>query len=315
MISICTVILSNMGEYLRVLMKTIENKTTQVNEMIIVQVDATENGIIKEWRQGNIAFRMLGYNMSQHVQGCPSPAWATMVCGHALGLHWGIEQSTNEYIWLTDPDVFFLDHLDVLYLGLICRYNLDIVGVSHFNPIAQAYQFFPCTINCLISTKKLPGIDWLRGQLWVRSGMRITEKPQPIVNVDGKYLIPGPIPEWCEQFPHVQGVFDVGCNLWLWNQQTGGRWLAFYLDQLPKSLENFGYAPLTYPLNYNTRYYKTNFGLEDDLGAKDLLYHRTRGTREGGKEYRQLYERIFPPQREVTGIYKRRRRTHGQKKL
>lgn len=292
MISICTVIYGDMEAYIRVLKSTVRLKTKHVHEMIIVQADASQDNTIKTWNQNGVTCKIIGYNLYQHVQGCPSPKWADMVCGHAMGLHHAIEQSSGEYVMLSDPDVFFLDYVDDIYLSFMARYNLDIIGVSHFNPTAQCYQYFPCIINCLMRRDKMPPSNWLQGQLWVRSAMQMANNPVPITPVDGKYLIPGPIPELYGCFPSPHAEFDAGCNLWLWNHQQGGRWLAFHLNSGDTCRGNYGWDKLMYPLNYNTRSYNTNFGLTENLGRKELLYHRTRGARISGLEYHRLYDRV-----------------------
>lgn len=294
MISICTVTYGNMDDYTHVFVDSIRCRTRHVTEVVIVKVDAPQDGLINEWRQGQIHFRVIGYNLLNHLQGYKSSAWAYMVCGHTFGLHHALENSTGEYIWFSDPDLFFLNTVDQIYLDLMSKHNLDIVGISHFNAKEQSYGYFPCVINCLVKKADLPDSDWLEDQLWIRSGMQLIENPQPLIPTPGKFLISFPIPEFQDQFPNPHGMFDTGCNLWIWNQQRGGRWLAFYLDQWHTCFRyNRGFNKLLYPLNYNTARYKTNFGLEDALGKEDLLYHRTRSALENGSSFRELYHRLF----------------------
>ena len=293
MITICTVIFGDMSEYLYVLTDSIRRKTKHVSEVIIVKVDESD-GLIREWTNNNIRFRMLGYDLLKHTDGCPSPAWAYMVCGHAFGLHHAIDNAVTEYVWLTDPDVFFLDCIDETYLELMTKHQLHIVGVSHFNPNDQPYGYFPCVINCLTKKCSLPNSEWLNDCLFIRTSMRCKENPVPLASCKGKYLVPGPIPECLEQFVNPQGMFDVGCNLWLWNLEKQWKWMAFYLDgQDNRSQNNFGFSDLVYPMNYNLRYYKTNFGLTGSMGKRELLYHRTRGSHESGIPYRKIYDSLF----------------------
>src|SRR5262249_40786186 len=111
--------------------------------------------------------------------------------------------------------------------------------------------------------------------------------------VGGRYLIPGPPGAWHASFPNPQGIFDAGCNLYLWCQQLAGRWVGFHLGQWHGCFkDNFGAAELVYPLNYNARIYTSNFELSAELGGQDLLYHRTRGAREGSGSFRRLYESL-----------------------
>ena len=294
MISICTVTYGNMDDYIRVFIDSIRRRTTHVTEVIIVKVDAPEDGLINAWTQNQTVFKNIGYNLLHHLQGYPSPAWAYMVCGHSFGLHHALECSTGKYIWFSDPDVFFLNRVDQIYLDLMAKHSLDIIGVSHFNTKEQSYGHFPCVINCLVKRNTLPEAGWLEGQLWIRSGMQVIENPQPLIETPGKYLVPFPVPEHQHEFPNPAGMFDTGCNLWLWNLQRGGRWLGFYLDQWHNCFKyNRGFGKLLYPLNYNTARYKTNFGLEEHFGKQDLLFHRTRGTLENGVSFRKLYDTLF----------------------
>ena len=110
----------------------------------------------------------------------------------------------------------------------------------------------------------------------------------------GKYLIPGPL---CpEEFPNPEGAFDVGCNLFLWAKAQNWRWLSFYRDGgvFPKTNDEYGFKELIYPMNYTTAEYRTNFGLEKDLGKQELLYHRTMAVGQSGASYQQLYDSLFP---------------------
>ena len=287
-----------MDDYIRVFVDSIRKRTKHVTEVIIVKIDAKNEGPIKTWTQDHIQFKIIGYNLLQHIQGYSSSAWAFMVCGHTFGLHHALEYSTGEYVWFSDPDIFFLSNVDQIYMDLMTKHSLDIVGVSHFNAVGQCYEYFPCVINCMIKRVHLPDSEWLQEQLWIRSGMQLKENPQPLIATPGKYLISFPIPEYQDQFPNPEGMFDTGCNLWLWNLQRNGRWLAFYLDQWHGCFKhNRGLVKLMYPLNYNTARYKTNFGLKDNFGKQDLLYHRTRGTLESGASFKQLYDSLFKPAR------------------
>lgn len=290
MISVCSVLCGDMEDYVKVFTDSIKNTSKYVTEVIFIQVDASNRRPIRQWKSGNIDFRILGYPLLKEIRGCCSPEWAMMVCGHACGLHEAIEQAGNDYIWLSDPDVFFFNAVDDLYLRLMKQYELSIIGVSHFNSLRQSYCYFPCVTNCLLRKSWLPDRNWLLGDLWVRTGMTTRENPECVVECPGKYLMPSPIPSHTMRFPCPDGMFDVGCNLWLWNEEQHGRWLAFYLEQWNKDFEtNFGFTELVYPLNYNTQSYMTNFDLQVDLGVCDLLYHRTRGSHEPGTSFRSLY--------------------------
>lgn len=289
-----------MNDYIHVFTDSICRRTTNVSEVIMVKVDSSHEGIINERQLGNIKFRTIGYNLLDHLEGYKSPGWAYMVCGHAFGMHHAIENSTGEYIWFSDPDIFFLNKVDQIYLDLVSKHNLDVIGVSHFNAKEQSYGYFPCIINCMIKRSILPDSEWLKEQLWIRSGMQLIENPQPLIHTPGKYLVAFPIPEFQDQYPNTAGMFDTGCNLWIWNQQRKGRWLSFYLDEWHNCFRyNRGFNKMIYPMNYKIGRYKTNFGLEENVPSADLLYHRTRSSLESGREFKKLYGELFNNQKKT----------------
>lgn len=282
----CAVTRKNLKDYTKVLTDTLCRHTTLVREVILVQTD-TKDGLVESWDCGKIRFSHYGCQPLP----CPkAPAWEQMICGHARGLHKAIEYVQQEYVWLSDPDVFLLSAVDQTYLRLIQRYDLNLIGVSHFNPLSQAYQFCPCIINCMMRRDTLPTSDWLGG-FHAQSEMRLGA--QPVFPVGHRWMIPGPLAE--HKFPKSDGLYDTGCNIWLWNEEKKGRWISFQLDQINGEPKNTGFRELVYPMNYKLKNYKSNFGLADDLGNDDLLYHRTRGSREKSASYRRLYESLYQP--------------------
>lgn len=288
MISVCTVILSRMDEYVAVISNSLARHSKHVKEVIFVKVDALAPGS-RSWQADGIDYRIIDHPLTTATD-WNTRGFLLMVAGHALGLHHAIDQAREEYVWLTDPDVFFFTAVDALYLDLIRRYDLGIIGISHFTPQQQSYLDFPCVTNCMVRKSDLPG-QWLDFAL--QSGMRLNENCRKLQPMPGKYLIPGPV---CpEQFPNPQGAFDVGCNLWLWAKEKNWRWLSFYRDDglMPNTNDGYGFKDIVYPRNYRTDDYRTNFGLKDDLGNQDVLYHRTMAVGQSGESYKRLYDSLF----------------------
>lgn len=291
MISVCSVILDGMQEYTQVFLHSLLRNCSDVSEVILVKVDGEE---CSETTYRGVPCRIIGYPLAQSFENQYVKDWILQICGHALGLHHAINQAKNPYVWLTDPDVFFFNPVDRIYLDLMKRFDLNIVGVSHFNAKDQSYLDFPCVTNCLIKKESLPAPDWLSGLLYFRTIMKVGQftNKEKIIPLDGKYLVPGPLEGLASGFPNPKGFFDVGCNLWLWNEDK--RWLSFNLNPNKEfSYEDYGFQEIVYPMNYTTANYKTNFGLEEDLGNVELLYHRTRGGRESGRQFKELYERVI----------------------
>jgi hypothetical protein len=304
MISFCSAVINtNLQDHIDIITDTLCRHTKWVKEVIFVQTDLRKDKLVKSWSKNGIEFRH--YGLKPFDPPCPLELnWEKMICGHASGLHQAIGYAQQEYVWMSDPDVFLLSSVDETYLNLIKKYDLNVIGVSHFNSDGQSYLYFPCVINCMMKRANLPHSNWLGG-FHAQTGMRIDQNGQKVFSVRDCWTIPGPLQEYYESFPNPSGIFDAGCNLWLWNEQNKGRWLSFYLDQeemadksysyhLSKfKTDNIGFSELVYPLNYSTSKYKTNFGLKDDLGNTDLIYHRTKGSQGKIDSYKRLYESLY----------------------
>lgn len=304
MISFCSAVVSkNLDDYLTILTDSLCRHTSLVKEVIFVQTDLRKDKLIKSWCKNGIDFKL--YGMCPLDPPCPRElAWEKMICGHAVGLYQAIQKSNQEYVWMSDPDIFLLSSVDQIYLDLIKKYNLNLIGISHFNVEGQSYRYFPCIINCMCKKSDLPNSGWMGG-FKAQSRMRIDQKGEDVFSVNDCWMIPGPIKDQFEKFPNPNGIFDSGCNLWLWNKEKEGRWISFFLDtdylkektfsyHLSKfHTDNIGFCELVYPLNYNLSKYKSNFEINDDLGSMDLLYHRTRGCQENSQSYKKLYESIY----------------------
>ena len=288
----CAVIGKNLNDYLAILTDTLCKHTTHVKEVIFVQTDFRKDRLLRYWNKNGIDFKL--YGMKPLDPPCPrNLTWEKTICGHASGLHQALNKASQEYVWMSDPDIFLFSSVDQIYLDLMKKYELNLIGISHFNPEGQSYGYFPCIINCMMKKSNLPEENWLGG-FQAQTGMRLDQNGENVFSVGNNWIIPGPLKEYCNSFPNPNGIFDAGCNLWLWNEQKQGRWLSLTLDTRSYYSEKFlkdncGFVELVYPLNYNTSNYKTNFGLTDDLGNIDILYHRTRGCQEKSTSFKNLY--------------------------
>lgn len=304
MISFCSAVINkNLNEYLSILTDTLCRYTTLVKEVILVQTDLRKDKHLRSWQKNGIQFHLFG--MKPLDPPCPLElAWEKMICSHATGLYQAVNKATQEYVWMSDPDIFLLSSVDQTYLELIKKHDLFLIGVSHFNSDGQSYGYAPCVINCMMKRIDLPETNWLGG-FQAQTAMRVQDNGQFVFSVKDCWLIPGPLPDHYKSFPNPDGVFDAGCNLWLWTEKNEGKWMSFYLD--PKEMasnsvsyhlskfktDNIGFSELVYPLNYNLSRYKTNFGLNDVLENQDLLYHRTRGCQEKADSFVNLYRSLY----------------------
>jgi glycosyltransferase involved in cell wall biosynthesis len=277
MISVLTVELKSCKNHLELLLNSIINHSKFVSEVIIAVSDATED-FKEEWKVNNIQFKRFSNPIKN------------MWYGHALGLHAALDHAQGEYIMFSDPDTFWYTPLDEFYLKLINNHDLNYIGVSHHNGINQCFGFFPYVINSMVKKSSLPNKNWLQGKLKFR-GVKLrraellenelfvapSEADAPLA--DGKFLIPNPIPDLCDTYPNKDSnaLFDVGCNMWLWNEEKKGRWLSF------QTIDCHIYA---------TKYFKNNFGLKEKLPKKNLIYHLGSGSR-GSEEDLTVFKKAY----------------------
>lgn len=251
MISLCTVTLDCLEKYFeKIFIESILNKTKMITEVLLAKVDA-DDSFYKEWQIGNIKFIKFGCRNYQKfgVQ-------------HALGLHSCIDKAKNDYIFMCDPDLFFYNAVDEIYFNLMKENNLHIVGCSHHHSVGHANTYFPNQINLLTRKSYLPDQKFLENKLKIR-GYKLSENIlEEESSFPGKYLIPGVIPEYVHLFPNKEGLFETGCNLWIYSKQENWRWLAFQTPDCNR---------------YSTLYHKSNIKITRPKIEK-LIYHCSHST-------------------------------------
>lgn len=248
MISLCVVTLEQIERHIQILLDSVVRNTKHITEVNVVSVNGNKEHEVHQ--KGHITIHRWYIEM---------PAGVCLHAGHGIGLHYGLERSTQEYILFTDPDVFLKPAVDETYLNLTKEHSLDCIGTSHHNSPGQAGGFFPCVFNFLTKREKLPPKNWLKGELKLRdTHISNIKTPLSDYDIDGFWLCPGPLPERWDRMPNTNGWYDTGCNLLLWAQEQNWRWLAF---QTPDCH------------NYSTKYFRNNFGLKGKLAQKPLIYH------------------------------------------
>jgi hypothetical protein len=223
MISICTVILDRLQSFLDINIESICEQLEHVKEVIICNVEQDSSYNREEIIKGK-TFKYFGgkQNLFQ-VSG------ANSICEqHALGLHMAIERATHEFIWLSDPDIFFYNAVDKIFLDLIGQYKLNCIGISHQNAMNEAYGFFPTVANLMVRKKDLPDNTYLKKELTLNF-----ETPN-------KYLFPGRANIEDEFYYNPKGHFETGCNLLPWAIKQNWRWLSF------QTLDCSNYSTLPY---------------------------------------------------------------------
>jgi len=227
-------------------------KTELVDEILIAKVDADENFKIEK-NLGKIKYLKFG---------CPTDKITHSVTfggiQHAHGLHACMDRSKNDLLFLTDPDILLYNNLDRIYLDLLNTYNLNLIGCSHANSIEMASGYYPNHLNMLLRKSDIPPTDFLDPYLENR-GYRINNKLELThCNFPGKWLIPGPIPEYVNLFPNKNGNFETSCNLYILGEQQKWRWLSFQTTNC---------------VSYSTQYKRCNFKPLPNIQRTKLLYH------------------------------------------
>jgi len=252
MITVCTVSKQH-DDFLEIYLESIKSKSSLISKVLVCHNSEGEQFHYTQ-QIGTIEVEHFGYK-----SGLPD-----RINEHAFSLHRCLEKCQTDLVLFCDPDIFFyLDNFDEYYLKLMERYNLKFIGVRHYRN-DESYRDFPCVFNLLTKKSYLPPHDWLKGYLRARNYfyLRLGRTDGPIA--DGKFLACGPIPEFADKFPYRKGLFDTGCNLWLWNQENNGRYISFGMED---------------PRRYVKYPYASNFDLTDNLGTGRILYHCTKALR------------------------------------
>lgn len=258
MVSICLVYFEEMKPIIGVFLDSVKEKTKKVHEIITVCLNNGE--FYKEEFLGKITLKKVGYPLDK-FDFLKNKNIEPRDYGHAIGLNKSLKYVTGEYVLFCDPDIFFYTSVDEFYLETMTKYDLFTVGVSHHWAHALAQMYFPCFFNLMIKTENLPPKDYLTGKLFAREGSDSIHKSKNEGHPLNNWMIQGYVGE---NFPNQsdEAIYDVGCNLWLWNEENQGRWLSFQTLDVH---------------NYTTTFHKSNWKCKEKFGTNKLIYHLTRG--------------------------------------
>jgi predicted small integral membrane protein len=282
MVSICTVLYAGCDVFIEALFESIAMHCKNVSEVIIAHIDA-KNYYDRVWTKGNIQFKQFGHPLLDIWK---DKTWNCLANGHALGMHACLERANSEYVMFCDPDVFFYHPVETLYLDLINEYDIDYIGISHHAAMTQAFTWFPCITNSMVKKRSLPTNTFLKGKIKLINALHInnleTVENQTAEPMDGYWLLQGPIEGLYDKFPNKNlskdyGLFDVGCNLWLWSLEKNWRWLAFQTTDCHL---------------YNTAYNRGNIRI-DKIKNRKLLYHLISGSRGDAEQESTAKEAFF----------------------
>ena len=284
MITLCTVLTPIHNNYLDIFLESLVKNTKTISKILIADTTTYRPreffiNLLKENKEQELYNTTKKWKINNiEVERFEAPIHENEF-GHALGLHACIDKTETEYIFFSDPDLFFYTAVDELYLNLKTKYNLEYIGCSHHSALANAYGFFPYLVSSLVKKKDLPPKDFLKEHLYFKYGIIIAEQEQKDIKdvAPGKYLIGGPILEIKDELPNPKKsvLYDTGVNLCLWGIRNNWKWLSF--QTLDCHL-------------YTTKYYRTgNLKINERLPYQKLIWH---SVREDIKIMKQAYNEV-----------------------
>lgn len=254
MISVCVAIYDNDIACLQYLLGSLEHNSSLISEILIADFNWHGKSQDRSFALGSVPVHQFKYDYDFPTTDCFS---------HAIGLHQCINQSKNDYLLFLDHDVIILcKDFDRFFFDIFNNYDLMMLGIEHYVE-DQAFLRFPTITTALVRKSQLPNPDFLAGQLKYRQsiqGYHNRSADDYPIESNNFFLLQTPIPSKMSLFPNPTGIYDVGCNLWVWLFEQKGRWLSFE--------NSFGKGPAIY-----TSRNVNNFGLNDDFGSKNLLFH------------------------------------------
>ena len=230
MISVCTVVDKPQDAYYPLFLRSmLERSSGLITNVYVALVSDTAFPEPREWSEqcGNVTITYFDFWTTPH------PHWISYK--HSLGLHSCLDRVKTKYVMLSDCDLFFIaPDFDEFMLETFQQNDLSILGVEMYKASAW-YQFHPCygkfpsVHNCLLRMDNLPPPEMFAGKLrritWPLIGFNNERGP---IFTENYFLVCGCIPEYHNLYISPDGHYDTGCNLYLWNKLTNGKWLTFY---------------------------------------------------------------------------------------
>lgn len=262
MISVCAVTVNSLGNFNELFIENIKTQTELVNEVIFVNNTAEDSDHYREWTEGSIVFKEFGPNLvlREHYHRSPNG-----ICvDHAVGMHKAISKATNDYVFMSDIDVFFYNKLDRFYYDTMQKYDLNYVGLSHFSALQEAFTFFPNVFSAMVRKSDLPTEEFLKDKLVIKD----VYFPQTWIDENsdfcfaGQYLMPGKIKGLSQEYPNPDGHYETGAPLYLWAKEENWKWLAFQTSDVHIYTSKFCRGNIKVPA----------------MPKEQLLYHATNGS-------------------------------------
>lgn len=258
MITLITTTIPEVEKYFDYFKKSLIKHFKLVKEIIICKANMPSS-YFNQWEESNIKFIEIGSLYSEYRKSNK----LDISHDHIMALQQAIDYSNNEFLFMSDVDIFFNSSVDSIYYDLMNQHELDLIGITRSNPNWYVHGFFPTVINMLVRKSKLPTEEFaqqfgVKNWLWFELNWR----SNPPNNFEKLFTKPN-------------GHYDTGCLLYPWAMQNNLRWLSFQTADLH---------------NYSTKYFASKPKIKNLPNSK-LLYHQSRSIFDSAfQEYKTAME-------------------------
>lgn len=253
MITLCSVICKENSRYIPYFLENVIAKTKLINEICLCNTDLDEN-YHREYAILPVKIKEMGLKRANISGMC----WRAL--GHSFGMVEAIKYASNNYIYMSDPDLLFYTAVDELYYNWMQQYNLQIIGAAHHIGINYSCKYFPNPVNLMIKKSDLPPSGTFKGIIKANEtalNNGLTNKYDSFF--EENYLCPCRPSKIINEYPNPEGITDTGILLYWWIK---GKWLSFLTQDVH---------------NYTSQIYKSNFQLKEKFPKTKLFYHATSG--------------------------------------
>jgi hypothetical protein len=243
MISLCIGTNLNQLEWLKILLKSVKANATLIND-----IQVTLNDFDGHDKYGMVEIRGNNVKIKKDEQN-------SMMIRHWTSLSYSIENAKNDLVLMSDVDIFLKYKADEVFYNLMQKYNLDIIGVSHYMGYAQACKILPNVIFTLVRRSVLAEQPAYLDAPILRHFLKTD-----LDKVKFKNLSPFCIESEKSRYPNPDGHFETGSSLALYIKDKKLNWLSFQTPDVH---------------NYSTQYWRSNLKIKDKVEKVQLIYHQT----------------------------------------
>jgi len=243
MISLCIPSEVRQIPWLKILLKSVTGRTTLINDIQI-----TVNEYFGEPQfAGKISWR------GNKVRILSNDVNSTNL-RHWTALSQSVEHAKNDLVLLCDSDVCLMAGVDTFFYELLGKFNLDIVGVSHYLAVNEAFGFMPNVIFTLLKRSQFEDCHYLRDEVPPWNLTKEQVQSLKFLNFSGACLA-----SKRQYYPNPDGHAETGSNLAAYVNEKKLNWLSFQTTDIH---------------NYTSRFWRSNLkGLK--IEKRPIIYHQS----------------------------------------